>query len=149
MELNERIKTAFLGMKRKVAVETVKEALQSGAEPLAVLKACREAMEEVGKRFETGEFFLSELIYSAEVFKSISAILEPVLVSGQQGGRVQGDHCLRHASGGYSRPREKPGRHHDARPGIRRSRSRASTSRPSGSWRRYRRPGHGFSPCRH
>jgi methanogenic corrinoid protein MtbC1 len=90
METEERIKTAFLGMKRNVAIETVKDALQSGAEPLAVLKACREAMEEVGKRFETGEFFLSELIYSAEVFKSISAILEPVLVSGREGEASKG-----------------------------------------------------------
>jgi methanogenic corrinoid protein MtbC1 len=40
-------------------------------------------MEEVGKRFETGEFFLSELIYSAQVFKEISAILEPRLIASQ------------------------------------------------------------------
>jgi methylmalonyl-CoA mutase cobalamin-binding domain/chain len=85
MELDDSIKTAFLGMKRNVAVERVKEVLRAGAEPLAVLKTCREAMEEVGKRFETGEFFLSELIYCAEVFKSISAILEPALVSGREG----------------------------------------------------------------
>jgi methanogenic corrinoid protein MtbC1 len=90
MEMNEKIKTAFLGMKRNVAIETVKEAIQLGADPLAVLKSCREAMEEVGKRFETGEFFLSELIYSAEVFKSISAILEPVLVSGREGEASDG-----------------------------------------------------------
>ncbi len=90
MEWHERIKTAFLGMKRKVALEMVQEALQSGAEPLAVLKACREGMEEVGKRFETGEFFLSELIYSAEVFKSISALLEPVLASGGKGEGSKG-----------------------------------------------------------
>ena len=38
-------------------------------------------MEEVGKKFETGEFFLSELIYSAEVFKAITAILEPSLLT--------------------------------------------------------------------
>jgi methylmalonyl-CoA mutase cobalamin-binding domain/chain len=90
MEVNEKIKTAFLGMKRNVAVETVKAALQSGAEPLTVMKACQEAMEEVGKRFETGEFFLSELIYSAEVFKAISAILEPVLLSDQENEASKG-----------------------------------------------------------
>jgi len=90
MDAEEKIKNAFLGMKRNVAVETVKAALQSGVDPLAVLKACREAMEEVGKRFETGEFFLSELIYSAEVFKSISAILEPALASGREGEMSKG-----------------------------------------------------------
>jgi 5-methyltetrahydrofolate--homocysteine methyltransferase len=47
-------------------------------------------MEEVGKRFETGEFFLSELIYSAEVFKQVSDILEPRLLEGLAEADSQG-----------------------------------------------------------
>jgi len=78
----QRIKAAFLGMKRFEAIDLVKEAIRSGEDPFAILTACREGMEEVGKRFETGEFFLSELIYSAKVFKSVSDILEPRLISG-------------------------------------------------------------------
>ena len=70
-------------MKRQETVDILREALEAKADPLALLKSCRQAMEEVGKKFETGEFFLSELIYSAEVFKTISAILEPALLSGQ------------------------------------------------------------------
>jgi methanogenic corrinoid protein MtbC1 len=80
--LKERIKAAFLGMKRFEAIEVVKEAIKSGEDPFAILTACREGREEVGKRFETGEFFLSELIYSAEVFKQVSDILEPRLLEG-------------------------------------------------------------------
>jgi methanogenic corrinoid protein MtbC1 len=80
--LKEKIKAAFLGMKRFEAIEVVKEAIKSGEDPFAILTACREGMEEVGKRFETGEFFLSELIYSAEVFKQVSEILEPRLLEG-------------------------------------------------------------------
>ncbi len=83
--MDEKLKTAFLGMKRQDAIELVKEALNSGAEPLEILNQCREAMEEVGKRFETGEFFLSELIYSAEVFKAASALLEPALIASPDG----------------------------------------------------------------
>jgi methanogenic corrinoid protein MtbC1 len=78
--LKEKIKAAFLSMKRFEAIEVVKEAIKSGEDPFAILTACREGMEEVGKRFETGEFFLSELIYSAEVFKQVSDILEPRLL---------------------------------------------------------------------
>jgi methanogenic corrinoid protein MtbC1 len=47
-------------------------------------------MEEVGKRFETGEFFLSELIYSAEVFRQVSDILEPRLLEGLAEADSQG-----------------------------------------------------------
>ncbi len=74
---------AFLGMKRQDAIELVESEVRSGADPLSLLNECREAMEEVGKRFETGEFFLSELIYSAEVFKAVSAIVQPLLTSDQ------------------------------------------------------------------
>ena len=74
--MEEQLREAFLGMKRQEAIDIVKEKLGSGADPFAILKECQGAMEEIGKRFETGEFFLSELIYSAEVFKAVSAILE-------------------------------------------------------------------------
>jgi methanogenic corrinoid protein MtbC1 len=68
----------------------VKEAIKSGEDPFAILTACREGMEEVGKRFETGEFFLSELIYSAEVFRQVSDILEPRLLEGLAEADSQG-----------------------------------------------------------
>ena len=79
----KRIKEIFLRMKRPETIELVKEALRSGTDPFDILAECREAMEEVGKHFETGKFFLSELIYSAEVFKAVTAILEPHLMSGR------------------------------------------------------------------
>jgi 5-methyltetrahydrofolate--homocysteine methyltransferase len=80
-DVSERIHKAYLGMKRQEVVALVKEALEAGADPLEILRTCREAMEAVGKRFETGEFFLSELIYSAEVFKAVGALLEPHLLA--------------------------------------------------------------------
>lgn len=88
--MGDKIKAAFLSMKRFEAIEAVKEAIKSGEDPFAILNVCREAMEEVGKRFETGEFFLSELIYSAEVFKAISALLEPQLLGGRDEAESQG-----------------------------------------------------------
>jgi methanogenic corrinoid protein MtbC1 len=88
--MKERIKAAFLSMKRFEAIEVVKEAINSGEDPFAILNACREGMEEVGKRFETGEFFLSELIYAAEVFKQVGALLEPQLLDGLDEAGSQG-----------------------------------------------------------
>ena len=88
--MKEKIKAAFLSMKRFEAIDVVKEAINSGQDPFAILNACREGMEEVGKRFETGEFFLSELIYSSEVFKQVSALLEPQLLDGLDEADSQG-----------------------------------------------------------
>jgi len=81
--MEQTLEDAFLRMKRQEGIAFVEKAIDSGADPFEILKICRNCMEEVGKRFETGEFFLSELIYSAQVFKEISAILEPRLITGQ------------------------------------------------------------------
>ena len=88
--MKEKIKAAFLSMKRYETIDAVKAALESGEDPLNVLNACRKGMEEVGKKFETGEFFLSELIYSAEVFKAVVAILEPGLIARGDSGNSEG-----------------------------------------------------------
>jgi methylmalonyl-CoA mutase cobalamin-binding domain/chain len=89
-KMEEEFKRAFLVMKRQEVIDFVKKEIDSGTELLAILKACRLAMAEVGKKFETGEFFLSELIYSAEVFKAVSAILEPGLVATRNGEASKG-----------------------------------------------------------
>jgi methanogenic corrinoid protein MtbC1 len=89
--MKEELKAAFLGMKRQEAIDLVRRNLESGGDPEAILAVCREAMEAVGRRFETGEFYLSELIYSAEVFKAISALLEPYLVSSQSPKSSRGE----------------------------------------------------------
>jgi len=87
----KKIKEIFLQMKRLETIDFVKEQLRAGTDPFAIIEECRAAMEEVGKNFETGKFFLSELIYSAEVFKAVTAILEPRLVSNQSVKETQGE----------------------------------------------------------
>lgn len=79
--METELRDAFLRMKRQEAVAIVKNEIERGTDPLKILRTVRGAMEEVGRRFESGEFFLSELIYSAEVFKGIGTILEPSLKS--------------------------------------------------------------------
>ncbi|HEA66183.1 MAG TPA: cobalamin-binding protein [Desulfobacterales bacterium] len=88
--MKDKLKAAFLGMNRQKAIDLVEKALPAGEDPFGILKTSRAAMEEVGKRFATGEFFLSELIYSAEVFKAVCAILEPGLMAKQNSDESQG-----------------------------------------------------------
>jgi methanogenic corrinoid protein MtbC1 len=53
----------------------VEEALAAGKDPLALLDELQAGMERVGKRFGDGEYFLSELIFAAEIFKKAIASL--------------------------------------------------------------------------
>lgn len=55
--------------------ELVKAGLAAGVSPSRLLDECRAGMTLIGKRFETGEYFLSDLIMAGEIFKGTAAEL--------------------------------------------------------------------------
>jgi methanogenic corrinoid protein MtbC1 len=55
--------------------DLVKAGLAVGTSPNQLLDECREGMTLIGQRFETGEYFLSDLIMAGEIFKSAAADL--------------------------------------------------------------------------
>jgi len=58
----------------------VRDALQAGAEPRAVLNDGLSAgMQIVGERFEAGDYYLTELVLAGEVMKEGLVPLEPLL----------------------------------------------------------------------
>ena len=56
-------------------VASVGEKLAAGVAPLAILEELQAGMNIIGERFGSGDYFLSELIYSADIFKKASAPL--------------------------------------------------------------------------
>jgi methanogenic corrinoid protein MtbC1 len=69
----------------------VKEKIAQGADPMGILNDARQAMEVVGKRFETGEYFIPDLIMAGEILKEISEMVKPLLEksgSGAKKGKV-------------------------------------------------------------
>ncbi|HUW65015.1 MAG TPA: cobalamin-dependent protein [Spirochaetia bacterium] len=57
----------------------VPELVAAGTPPLGIVGRLQEGMNEVGLRFETGDYYLSELIMAGEIMKEAMACLEPVL----------------------------------------------------------------------
>jgi len=57
----------------------VKERLDSGVSPLEIVNSLQQGMAEAGNRFETGEYFLGELIMCGEIMQDSMTILEPLL----------------------------------------------------------------------
>ncbi len=53
----------------------VEAELSAGKDPMAILAEVQAGMEIVGKRFEDGEYYLSELLYAADIFKKVNAPL--------------------------------------------------------------------------
>jgi methanogenic corrinoid protein MtbC1 len=77
--MEERLIAALVNLERDAALETVKASAKAGDNPLDLFRACQESMSIVGQRFEAGEYFLSELIIAAEIFKQVEGILVPYL----------------------------------------------------------------------
>ncbi len=77
--MSQALIEAMVEMKEQEALEIAKKLISGGEDPLKILKSCSEAMETVGKRFETGEYFLPQLILAGEMLKQISEMLKPEL----------------------------------------------------------------------
>jgi 5-methyltetrahydrofolate--homocysteine methyltransferase len=95
----EKLKEFMIAVEEEPTLDEVRRLLSEGAEPLDLVEALREAMSAIGERFEKKEYFLSELIMSAEVFNQAMELIVPRLEAGGTGekkgkvviGTVQGD----------------------------------------------------------
>jgi len=61
--------------------DAVKEALDEGKEPVDVMNALTKGMDEVGKRYEEKEYYLTELVLAGETMKEAFIILKPALAA--------------------------------------------------------------------
>jgi len=60
----------------------VKEALEGdGKDPFDVLSALTKGMDEVGKRYEEKEYYLTELVLAGETMKEAFKVLQPALAA--------------------------------------------------------------------
>ena len=78
----EKLKEFMIAVEEEPTLDEVRRLLSEGAEPLDLVEALREAMSAIGERFEKKEYFLSELIMSAEVFNQAMELIVPRLEAG-------------------------------------------------------------------
>ena len=75
--MSQKLIDAIIEMREDDALKITNELLEEGVAPMEILDACREATNIIGKRFETGESFIPELIMAGEMMSAITAILKP------------------------------------------------------------------------
>ncbi|MDF1538979.1 MAG: cobalamin-dependent protein [Candidatus Thorarchaeota archaeon] len=72
-------------------IDTIAEATQleidAGTDPQTIMKALTDGMNEVGSRYEEGEYFLTELVLAGETMKEAFAVLKPHLSAEEKGGK--------------------------------------------------------------
>jgi methanogenic corrinoid protein MtbC1 len=77
-------------MQEEEAVKLAREMLDSGYDPVELLRHCREAMELVGKRYEEGEYFLPELMLAGEMLKAIGDMAKPLIKQDTSSSKIAG-----------------------------------------------------------
>jgi len=75
-------------LKEPEALAFVEKALGEGVDPMDLLGEAKEAMNIVGQRFASEEYFIPDLVFSGEILKGIVKMLEPHLKKGQEAARL-------------------------------------------------------------
>jgi methylmalonyl-CoA mutase cobalamin-binding domain/chain len=60
---------------------------EGGKDAEKAMESCQQGMNLVGKKFETGEYFVADLIYAGELMTAAVGILKSALVQGETGGK--------------------------------------------------------------
>jgi methanogenic corrinoid protein MtbC1 len=81
--MNQNLVNLIADLKEEETLALVRELIQGETKPLDILDDARSAMEMVGKRFETGEYFIPDLLMAGEILKGLSDIVKPLLKAGQ------------------------------------------------------------------
>ncbi len=97
--MSEELVNAIADMKEEEAIQMVRDMLDRGVKPIAILDAARQAMDIIGQRYEKGIYFLPELMMAGEIMGQIAEILKPKLAESPEVkrlgrvliGTVQGD----------------------------------------------------------
>jgi 5-methyltetrahydrofolate--homocysteine methyltransferase len=99
-EILSKLAQAVIDGEPEDAEELAQQALDQGLDPLVCInEGLTPGMNRVGQLFESGEYFLPDLIIGGEAMKSALAVLEPALVGGRERqvlgrvvlGTVEGD----------------------------------------------------------
>ncbi|MCP4754266.1 MAG: hypothetical protein GY866_25560 [Proteobacteria bacterium] len=90
-EIEGKMARAIADLRFDEVMTQVKRAVTVGRDPFSIIEECRAGMDQVGDLYSAGEYFLAELIMSADIFKQVVDLIEPLLANMQNdltSGRV-------------------------------------------------------------
>ena len=81
MKADETLESAILDFDEEAVLARIKSLKEGGWTPIEIMEVARNAMGKIGKMFEEKQIFLTELIMSGELLKSLMNELKSLLVS--------------------------------------------------------------------
>ncbi len=77
--MQEKLFNLIVDMEEEEALKSAEEYLEGGGDAQKLIDVCRDAMDEIGNRFEKGDYFLSELLLGGEIFQQIMQLALPFI----------------------------------------------------------------------
>ncbi|MHA1914899.1 MAG: cobalamin-dependent protein [Promethearchaeota archaeon] len=77
----EKITELIIELEVDDIADAVKEALDEKKDPYDILNALTKGMDEVGRRYEVKEYYLTELVLAGETMKEAFIVLQPALAA--------------------------------------------------------------------
>lgn len=90
-DTRERLINLLADLEEDEVLQIVRQRVAVGDDPLQIIEDCNEGMRLVGQRYERGEFYVSGLIMSGEIFREVVEYVQPMLeqrANGERWGRV-------------------------------------------------------------
>lgn len=78
-DAQNRLSTLVANLEEDAVLELVRQRITAGNDPLQIIEECNAGMRQVGQKYENGEYFVSGLIMSGEIFREVVEIVQPVL----------------------------------------------------------------------
>ncbi len=76
----DKLKKDIGDLDENAAKATLKQLMAEGGDAQKALEACQDGMAIVGDRFQTGEYFVGDLIFAGELMQESVAILKAALI---------------------------------------------------------------------
>lgn len=95
--MNDLLSQALVELDENKVYELIEEKIKDGESPIDIINECTKGVTIVGERFAKGDYYLTELMFSAEIMKGVVAKLnlDQENNSGNRGtvviGTVEGD----------------------------------------------------------
>jgi methylmalonyl-CoA mutase cobalamin-binding domain/chain len=74
-----KLSDALVSLDKDTVLKIVNKDLGGDRDPLELVDEAREGLEEVGVKFDKGEFFLMELMRAAQIFQAAAEIINPAI----------------------------------------------------------------------
>ncbi|MGE5229873.1 MAG: B12-binding domain-containing protein [Deltaproteobacteria bacterium] len=74
----------IVGMDQGGSLAVIRQRLAGGEDPRMLMEECRVGMEQVGKMYERGEYFVTALIMAGEIFRQAADILLPLMTAAER-----------------------------------------------------------------